>query len=151
MWEGWSCPGRWMIDDVGRFLAGEEAPPDEVHRAGHEAVARGAEELGELLRTSYAPHEVVATELRFAGPARGSRRTVFPLGPTPVALMLLCLRTCDPGDDVTVLQHTAACGSFSRNGSWPFGLAVAEELTRPPAGDITAPVGLEDLGYRPGG
>ncbi|HEY7070450.1 MAG TPA: hypothetical protein VH479_10065 [Acidimicrobiales bacterium] len=140
-----------MVDDVGRFLAGDEAPPDAVAQAGREALARASEELSELLRTTYAPHEVVATELRFAGPARGFRRTVVPLGPTPVALMLLCLGACDPGDDVIVLQHTAACGSLSRTGTWPFGLAVAEELTRPPAGDANAPVGLEDLGYRPRG
>jgi len=30
-------------------------------------------------------------------------------------------------------------------------MAVAEEVTRPPAGDAAAPVGPEDLGYRPGG
>jgi hypothetical protein len=150
MSQSWSCPGRWMIDDVGRFLAGEEASPAEVEAVGREAASRAQEELCDLLRTCYAPHEVVATELRLAGPARGFRRMVFPVGPTPVALMLLCLRTCDPGDDVVVLQHTAAYGSFSRTAAWPFGLAAAEELTRPPAGDVTAPVGLEDLGYRPG-
>jgi hypothetical protein len=36
---------------------------------------------------------------------------------------------------VTVLQHTAARGTSSRHGQWPFGMAEAERLTRPPAGD----------------
>jgi hypothetical protein len=70
---------------------------------------------------------------------------VFAISPTPVALMLLCVRMCDHADDVTVIQHTAARGSSSRTAAWPFGMAVAEELTRPPAGDAPVPAGLEDL------
>jgi hypothetical protein len=49
--------------------------------------------------------------------------------------MLLAMRMCDTGDDVTVLQHTAARGTSSRHGQWPFGMAEAERLTRPPGGD----------------
>ena len=143
-----ACPVRWMIDDVGRYLAGEDASAADVGRAGRHAVSRAASEIEDLLRSAFAAHEVVATELRFAGPARGFRRTVFALSPTPIALMLLCMRMCDPEDDVTVIQHTAARGAASRTAPWPFGLAVAESLTRPPAGDLAVPVGLEDLGER---
>ncbi|HET8617317.1 MAG TPA: hypothetical protein VFM27_00060 [Acidimicrobiales bacterium] len=143
-----ACPVRWMIDDVGRYLAGPDATAADAGGAGRRALTRAAGEVDELLRSAFAAHEVVATELRFAGPSRGFRRTVFALSPTPVALMLLCTRLCDPGDDVTVIQHTAARGSSSRTAPWPFGLALAEELTRPPAGDVPVPVGLEDLGER---
>jgi hypothetical protein len=122
-----------MLDDVGRYLAGDDAPPAEVARAGRQAVTRAATEVGDLLGSAFGAHEVVATELRFAGPDRGFRRTVFALPPTPVALMLLCIRMCDPGDDVSVLQHTAACGTATRTGVWPFGMDLAEQLTRPPA------------------
>jgi hypothetical protein len=140
-----ACPVRWMIDDIGRYLAGEDAASAEIGSAGRQAVTRAASEVDDLLRSAFAAHEVVATELRFAGPARGFRRTVFALSPTPVALMLLCMRMCDPDDDVIVVQHTAARGSSSRTASWPFGMAVAEELTRPPGGDVPVPAGLEDL------
>lgn len=140
-----ACPVRWMIDDIGRYLAGDDAASAEIGSAGRQAVTRAASEVDDLLRSAFAAHEVVATELRFAGPARGFRRTVFALSPTPVALMLLCMRMCDPDDDVIVVQHTAARGSSSRTASWPFGMAVAEELTRPPAGDVPVPAGLEDL------
>jgi hypothetical protein len=128
-----ACPVRWMLDDIGRYLAGDEAPPAEVAGAGRQAVTRAATEVGDLLHSAYGAHEVVATELRFAGPDRGFRRTVFAVPPTPVALMLLCMRMCDPGDDVSVLQHTAACGTASRSAVWPFGMDLAEQLTRPPA------------------
>jgi hypothetical protein len=133
-----------MIDDIGQFLAGDGAGPDDVGRAGRLAVTRAADEVTHLLASAYAAHEVVATELRLAGPRRGFRRTVFAVSPTPVALMLLCMRMCDTGEDVTVLQHTAARGTTTRTAAWPFGLAVAEELTRPPACESVAlPDGLD--------
>jgi len=144
---GGNCPVRWMLDDIGRYLAGDDAPPAEVGSVGRQAVTRAAGEVNDLLRSAYAAHEVVATELRFAGPERGFRRTVFALSPTPVALMLLCMRMCDAGDDVLVLQHTAACGSSTRSAVWPFGMGVAEELTRPPARETAGlPSGLEGPG-----
>ena len=51
-----------------------------------------------------------------------------------------------PGDDVTVIQHTAARGSSSGTAPWPFGLALAEELTRPPAGDVAVRWGWRTSG-----
>ena len=140
------CPVRWMVDDIGRYLAGDDASPAEVGSAGRQAVTRAATEVHELLRSAYSAHEVVATELRFAGPQRGFRRTVFAVPPTPVALMLLAMRMCDTGDDVTVLQHTAARGSSNRRARWPFGMDEAERLTRPPSrGTTEIPDGLAEL------
>lgn len=143
---GGDCPVRWLIDDIGRYLAGDDASPAEVGSAGRTAVTRAATEVNELLHSSYSAHEVVATELRFAGPSKGFRRTVFALSPAPAALMLLCMRMCDPGDDVVVLQHTAARGTTSRTDTWPFGMEQAERLTRPPARDTAdLPPGLDVL------
>jgi hypothetical protein len=143
-WAG-SCPVRWLVDDIGQFLAGEGASPDEIGGAGREALHRASGEVNSLLGSAFAAHEVVATELRLAGPDRGFRRTVFALPPTPVALLLLCMRLCDVGDDVSVLQHTAGHGTFTRSDAWPFGMAVAEELTRPPErSTIPLPEGLEE-------
>lgn len=141
---GGACPVRWIIDDVGRYLAGDDATADEIGSAGRQAITRAASEVHELLRSAYRAHEVVATELRFAGPGRGFRRTVFALSPAPAALMLLCMRMCDVGDDVRVLQHTAARGTATRGATWPFGMDVAERLTRPPArDDAPVPAGLD--------
>jgi hypothetical protein len=144
---GGVCPVHWMLDDVGRFLAGDDASPAEVGSAGRRAVTRAASEVNDLLRSAYSAHEVVATELRFAGPRRGFRRTVFALPPTPAALMLLSMRLCDAGEDVTVLQHTAGRGTTTRTARWPFGMGEAERLTRPPARDDAAdlPGDLADL------
>lgn len=143
-WAG-TCPVRWLVDDIGRFLAGDGASPDDIDGAGRQALSRASGEVNTLLESAFAAHEVVATELRLASPARGFRRTVFALPPTPVALMVLCMRLCDVGDDVSVLQHTAGQGTFTRSGSWPFGMTVAEELTRPPERDtIPLPEGLEE-------
>jgi hypothetical protein len=145
-WDG-ACPARWLIDGVGRYLAGDDAPPPEVGAVGRQAVTRAASEVEQLLSSAYAAHEVVATELRFAGPQLGYRRTVFALSPTPVALMLLCMRLCDVGDDVSVLLHTAGQGTVTRAAAWPFGMDAAEQLTRPPERpSVPLPDGLDDLG-----
>jgi hypothetical protein len=139
------CPVRWLVDDVGRYLVGDDAAPTDIGSAGRQALTRAATEVNDLLHSAYSATEVVATELRFAGPRRGFRRTVFALAPTPVALMLLAMRMCDPGDDVSVLQHTAACGTTSRRATWPFGMAEAERLTRPPARDDGLAEALAEL------
>lgn len=127
------CPVGWLIDEVGTFLAGERVEVEEAQAVGRQAVTQGARQVNELLRSAFAAHEVVATELRLTGVQRGARRTVFADQPTPVALLLLCIRLCDLGDEVAVLHHTAARGTTSREATWPFGMARAEELTRPPA------------------
>ena len=61
--------------------------------------------------------------------------------------MLLSMRLCDAGDDVTVLQHTAARGASTRMARSPFGMDEAERLTRPPScGATDIPEDLADLG-----
>ena len=127
------CPAAWLVDEVGRYLAGDEADEEAVTEAGRSAVTHGAHQVNDLLRSAYGAHEVVATELRLTGARRGARRTVFADEPTPVALLLLCLRLCDPGDEVGVLHHTAGRGTSHRTDTWPFGMTRAEELTRPPS------------------
>ena len=129
------CPIGWLIDEVGSYLSdGDGNGDDDAARAlGRAAVTQGAQQVNELLRSAFAAHEVVATELRLTGTRRGARRTVFADQPTPVALLLLCVRLCDLGDEVTVLHHTAAQGTTTRTATWPFGMTRAEEITRPPA------------------
>jgi hypothetical protein len=134
-----ACPLAWLVQDVGRYLTDDDADEAEVDRAGRDAVQQGSEQVSRLLRSAFAAHEVVATELRITGPRRDGRRTVFADEPTPVALLLLCLQLCDIGDEVALLQHTAARGTTTRSAIWPFGMDQAETLTRPP-GNAAAPV-----------
>ena len=138
-----ACRAKWLLDEVGRYLAGDDADDDAVASAGRTAVTQGATQVNELLRSAFAAHEIVATELRLVGPRRGARRTLFADQPTPVALLLLCLRLCDLGDEVEVIHHTAGKGTTHRTALWPFGMDKAEELTRPPARAAAIP-GLED-------
>jgi hypothetical protein len=137
------CPMTWLVDDVGRFLAGDEADDAAVVEAGRRAVQQGADQVNELLKGAFAANEVVATELRVVGPRRGARRTLFADTPSPVALLLLVLRLCDIGDEVVLLLHTAGKGTTTRSAVWPFGMDRAEQLTRPPAADPTPVPDLE--------
>ena len=139
------CPLGWLVQDVGRFLTDPGADHQAVVEAGQSAVQNGAAQVNQLLRSAFAAEDVVATELRLLGRRRGARRTVFADDPTPVALLLLCLRLCDDSDEVQMLFHTAGRGTTRRSAVWPFGMDRAEELTRPPA-DAAAPLpGLDDL------
>lgn len=139
-----TCRLGRLVEDIGRFLTDSHDDHAAIARAGRVAVQRGAEQVNELLRSAFAAHEVVATELRLIGRRRGARRTVFADEPSPVALLLLCLRLCDDGDEVAVLHHTAGRGTTKRSAVWPFGMDQAELLTRPPA-ETAAPLpGLED-------
>jgi len=138
-----ACRAKWLVDEVGRYLAGDDAGDDAVASAGRMAVTQGATQVNELLRSAFAAHEIVATELRLVGPNRGARRTLFADQPTPVALLLLCLRLCDLGDEVEVVHHTAGKGTTSRSARWPFGMEKAEELTRPPAREAADLPGLD--------
>jgi hypothetical protein len=137
-----TCRAKWLVDEVGRYLAGDEADEGAVASTGRIAVTQGAAQVNELLRSAFAAHEIVATELRLVGPKRGARRTLFSDQPSPVALLLLCLRLCDLGDEVEVVHHTAGRGTTRRSALWPFGMDRAEELTRPPARET---VPLPDL------
>ena len=138
-----TCRVKWLIDEVGRYLVGEAAGDDAVASSGRKAVSQGATQVNELMRSAFAAHEIVATELRLVGPRRGARRTLFADQPSPVALMLLCLRLCDIGDEVEVVHHTAGKGTTSRSARWPFGMEKAEELTRPPAREAADLPGLD--------
>lgn len=137
------CRLGWLVDDIGRFLTDPGTDEATMVEAGQRAVQLGAAQVNQLLRSAFAAHEVVATELRLTGRRRGARRTVFAETPTPVALLLLCLRLCDSGDEVALLQHTAAKGTSTRSAVWPFGMERAEELTRPPANAAAPLPGLE--------
>ena len=138
-----TCRARWLVGEVGRYLAGDDADEARVASAGRKAVTQGATQVNELLRSAFAAHEIVATELRLVGPRRGARRTLFADQPTPVALMLLCLRLCDLGDEVEVVHHTAGKGTTSRSARWPFSMERAEELTRPPARETAGLPGFD--------
>jgi hypothetical protein len=140
-----TCRAKWLVTEVGRYLAGDDAADDTVAHAGRLAVTQGATQVNELLSSAFAAHEIVATELRLVGVRRGARRTLFADQPTPVALLLLCLRLCDLGDEVEVVHHTAGKGTTSRSAVWPFGMVKAEELTRPPARETADLPGLPRL------
>lgn len=149
-----ACDLCWLVDDIGHFMAGVDPAPwgrarasrppagsveepladvaGTVRTLGQQALVQGARDVNILLRSAYQADDVVASELRLSGLHRGNRRTVFAEMPTPVALLLVCMRLCDPGDKVELLQHTAANGSTNRSATWPFGMTTAEEITRPP-------------------
>jgi hypothetical protein len=139
-----TCRAKWLVDEVGRYLADDDADESEVASTGRIAVTQGAAQVNELLRSAFAAHEIVATELRLVGPNRGARRTLFSDQPTPVALLLLCMRLCDVGDEVEIVHHTAGRGTTRRSANWPFGMDKAEELTRPP---VRETVPLPDIDF----
>jgi hypothetical protein len=49
---GGACPAHWLLGDVGRYLAGDEASPAEVGAAGRTAVTQASLEIDELIASA---------------------------------------------------------------------------------------------------
>lgn len=119
-----------VVREVGRYLAGDDASPQEQrHAAGH--AFRNAQADFEAFRSRMCEGTaLIAMELGIRGGSRDLLSVSTHL-PSPLTLLLVCTRNCEDGDLVSVRQRTAKCGSLLQEARWPFGLAEAERLTRP--------------------
>jgi hypothetical protein len=119
-----------VVREVGRYLAGDGASPQEQRHAAAHAF-RNAQADFEAFRTQMCEGTALtAMELGIRGGGRDLLSVSTHL-PSPLTLLLVCTRNCRDGDLVTVRQRTAKCGSMLQEARWPFGLAEAERLTRP--------------------
>jgi hypothetical protein len=119
-----------VVREVGRYLAGDDASPQEQRHAAAHAF-RNAQDDFEAFRSQLCEGTAMtAMELSIRGGGRDLVLVSTHL-PSPLTLLLVCTRNCEDGDMVAVKQRTATCGSMLQEARWPFGLAEAERLTRP--------------------
>ena len=132
-----SHPAReaWLLHELETWFAADRPCRSERRRIVAGALRSAVVDAHAWLDGRLDGGEVVRVDLRVAGPDR-ERHSVFRGVPTPLALLLICLDQCRVGDEVTVTQELAKAGRVEVRATWPFGMAEAEELTRP--ADLTA-------------
>jgi hypothetical protein len=124
------CRLGTVVRHVGAYLAGDDAPEAEQRHAAAHAFRNAQADFEQFSRSVCEPHEMLSMELTIRGGGR-TLHSVSTYLPSPLTLLVLCTRNCQPGDVVALRQTTAKCGATSQEARWPFGLAEAERLTRP--------------------
>jgi hypothetical protein len=119
-----------VVREVGRYLAGDDASPQEQRHAAAHAFRNAEADFEAFRRHLCDGTALTAMELTIRGGGRDLLSVSTHL-PSPLTLLLVCTRNCADGDVVAVTQRTAKCGSMRQEARWPFGLAEAERLTRP--------------------
>lgn len=125
--------GQWLMDQIGRYLAGDDASDDARTASAREALANGHGAFTEFTDSRCRAIDVVVTHVEVARSSGHTCRHAFRVLPGPLALFVFCAANCDPGDRVTVRQTTAGAGTVCAEEAWPFDLGVAERLTVPAA------------------
>lgn len=126
---------RWLIDELGAYFGGEDAPAETRDRLARDALRSNRSAFESLMASSRPCDAVVTVELSIHGAREGRtgliRRSHFGQVPGPVALVFLCALNCEIGDVVRVRQTTAAGASVLSEECWPFGVVDAEQMTLP--------------------
>ena len=138
-----------LVEDVGRYLVGPDAPEPARRRAAQEAFRHARDDFERFADSSRAGSEVVIVKLTIRG-SGVCRQSVYTRVPGPLALLLVAARNCRPGDRVLLRQVTAKCGEVEQSARWPFGMAEAESMTRPATArfDGLAGSGIRELRHR---
>ena len=138
-----------LVEEVGRYLLGPDAPETARRRAAQAAFRHAREDFERFADSSRSGSEVVVVELTIRG-AGVCRQSVYTQLPGPLALLLVAARNCRPGDLVVLRQITAKCGEVEQSARWPFGMAEAETMTRPATArfDGFAGSGILELRHR---
>jgi len=120
----------WLLHELETWFAGDRPCQKERRRIVAGALRTAVEDAHGWLDGRLDGAEVVRVDLRVEGPDR-DRHSVFREVPSPLGLLLICLDQCRVGDEVTLTQELAKAGRTEARATWPFGMAEAEELTRP--------------------
>lgn len=123
-----------VVREVGRYLAGADAPIEAQQAAACRALRNARDDFEGFAASVLDATALVSVELAITRAGRDRDRDAVSVHahlPSPLSLLLVCARNCDDGDLVALTQHTARCGNVRSEAHWPFGLAEAEVLTRP--------------------
>ena len=121
----------WLMEQIGRYLVGDDAPDDAREAAAREALANGQDAFNAFVESRCCARDIVVTHVDLARANGHTCRHAFRVTPGPVALLVFCAANCEPGDRVTVRQVTAGAGAVCAEEAWPFGLEGAERMTVP--------------------
>jgi hypothetical protein len=100
-----------VVRHVGAYLAGEDAPEAEQRHAAAHAFRNAQVDFEQFTRSVCTGTDLVAMELTIRGGGR-ALRSVSTYLPSPLTLLLLCTRNCEPG-------ISSACASRPRDAARP--------------------------------
>ena len=124
---------RWLLDEIGVYLAGADAPDSERDRAARAALHNGHDNFRQFVESRLEPTDVVCAVLSIDRDEQHLGCQAYREMPGPLTLLAFCSANCVAGDRVSVRQVTAQRGAVTASEDWPFGLDTAEHMTRPAA------------------
>lgn len=127
----------WLMAEIGRYLAGDDAPDDARDAAAREALNNGQDAFTAFVESRCAATDIVLTQVDLGRSNGHTCRHAFRVTPGPIALLVFCAANCAAGDHVTVRQVTAGAGTVCAEETWPFGLETAERMTVPAPARLT--------------
>jgi len=124
---------EWLLDEATAFIAEPEEEPVGARARGLLTLVHASRQARALVREPVPVGAPLAVGIGVSTPGGPERLSIHRELPNPLALLCLASQRCRPGDQVRIFVQRAGLAPVERAAIWPFGLAVAEELTRPPA------------------
>jgi hypothetical protein len=143
---------QWLMDELGNYLVGSDAPATSRDDAARAALRNGHRGFRAFVDSRCEPSDVVMVELSIERASGHVCQAAYREVPGPLDLLVLCTTNCVDGDKVTLRHMTAQRGSVTCSEDWPFGMDSAERMTRPAAAWMTCPIqGREESADGAGG
>ncbi|MGQ0743068.1 MAG: hypothetical protein ACT4OS_01750 [Acidimicrobiales bacterium] len=124
---------QWLLEEATSFLADPDADEDPVGARARAllTLAHASRQARELVAERLEAGELLAAEIHIESRCGETDVSAHRHLPNPLALLLICSQRARAGDRVAVVVRRSAMAATERSSHWPFGLEVAERLTRP--------------------
>lgn len=122
---------HWLLEEATAFVADPEEEPVTARARALLTLVHASRQARELVTDRVKVGTLLAAEIGVAPPGGEEDVSVHRTLPNPLALLLIGSQRCRNGDQVRVVVRRAGMEAIERSSTWPFGLAVAERLTRP--------------------
>ncbi len=120
-----------LLIQTDQFLTDGTGPPRERRVRAAEAIPHASRQVRDLVGSALTAGTPIGVELRRDRDGDWQGSDYYQALPNPLSLLILGAARFQAGDDVTVIIQRAGCPDLRRHARWPFGLPVAEQLTRP--------------------
>jgi hypothetical protein len=125
-----TTPMHWMFDEVAEYLFGDKSR-EEREELADELFERLDDERDRFAGSALADCDLVDFTLHVQKTAGRVLETSYATIPSPVVLLEMCLKVCEPTDEVHVLHRYASGDVCDFEARWPFGMDWAVRATTP--------------------
>ena len=122
---------EWLLEEATEFIADPDEEPIGARARALVTLVHASRQARQLVIDRVEVGTVVAVQINVMSMAGRSDVSVHRSLPNPLALLLIASQRCQRGDRVCIVVQRAGMEPTTRSSSWPFGLEVAERLTRP--------------------